>query len=574
MSAVATAISAKAATAPQSGARLLVSTLERLGVDVVFGYPGGAIMPVYDALTGTGLKHILVRHEQGAAFAADAYARATGKVGVCMATSGPGATNLITGIANAMMDSVPMVCITGNVATSLMGTDAFQEIDILGVTLPLVKHSWVVRDPADVPAVIEEAFHVARSGRPGPVLVDLPKDVQVGTTIQDFGFSYPNAVAELDHAAIAEAEQLIRAAERPLIYIGGGVKIAGAVEALRDFAERTGIPSVSTLNALGSIRTDAPGFLGMLGMHGTKAANEAVQESDLLIVFGARFDDRATGKLNEFAPHAKVVHFDIDPAEINKLRAAHVPVVGELKPGIEALTARVTAQPLTIDPWIIRSTSNAKRNAFRYDAPGEGVYAPALLNALSRAAGDSFVAACDVGQHQMWVAQHCEFSRPEAHLTSGGLGAMGYGLPAGLGAKLARPDAHVVTISGDGSFMMNIQELATLRRYGVALKIVLLDNSSLGLVRQWQELFFAENYSEVDLSDNPDFVAVAQAFGVEAFMIDRRDQVEAGIDRLLAASGPCLMHVLIDPKENVWPLVPPGKSNGEMMHDTRFEGDM
>ena len=574
MSAVATAISAKAAAAPQSGARLLVSTLDRLGVDVVFGYPGGAIMPVYDALTGSKLKHILVRHEQGAAFAADAYARATGKVGVCMATSGPGATNLITGIANAMMDSVPMVCITGNVATHLMGTDAFQEIDILGVTLPLVKHSWVVRHPADVPAVIEEAFHVARSGRPGPVLVDLPKDVQVGMTSDDFGFRYPNDVTPLDHAAIAEAETLIRAAERPLIYIGGGVKIAGAVEALRDFAERTGIPSVSTLNALGSIRTDAPGFLGMLGMHGTRAANEAVQESDLLIVFGARFDDRATGKLNEFAPHAKVVHFDIDPAEIGKLRAAHVPVIGDLKAGIEALTARVATASLAIDPWIIRSTSNAKRNAFRYDAPGEGVYAPALLNELSKTAGDSFVAACDVGQHQMWVAQHCEFSRPEAHLTSGGLGAMGYGLPAGLGAKLAKPDAHVVTISGDGSFMMNIQELATLRRYGVALKIVLLDNASLGLVRQWQELFFAENYSEVDLSDNPDFVAVAQAFGIEAFMIDRRDQVTDGIARLLAAPGPCLMHVLIDPKENVWPLVPPGKSNGEMMHDTRFEGDM
>ena len=574
MPAVATAISAKSAAAPQSGARLLVSTLDRLGVEVVFGYPGGAIMPVYDALTGSKLKHILVRHEQGAAFAADAYARATGKVGVCMATSGPGATNLITGIANAMMDSVPMVCITGNVATHLMGTDAFQEIDILGVTLPLVKHSWVVRHPADVPAVIEEAFHVARSGRPGPVLVDLPKDVQVGMTSDDFGFHYPNDVTPLDHAAIAEAETLIRAAERPLIYIGGGVKIAGAVEALRDFAERTGIPSVSTLNALGSIRTDAPGFLGMLGMHGTKAANEAVQESDLLIVFGARFDDRATGKLNEFAPHAKVVHFDIDPAEIGKLRAAHVPVVGDLKAGIEELTARMSSASLAIDPWIIRSTSNAKRNAFRYDAPGEGVYAPALLNELSKTAGDSFVAACDVGQHQMWVAQHCAFSRPESHLTSGGLGAMGYGLPAGLGAKLAKPDAHVVTISGDGSFMMNIQELATLRRYGVALKIVLLDNASLGLVRQWQELFFAENYSEVDLSDNPDFVAVAQAFGIEAFMIDRRDQVTDGIARLLAAPGPCLMHVLIDPKENVWPLVPPGKSNGEMMHDTRFEGDM
>ena len=574
MSATATAISANAAAAPRSGAQLLVQTLDRLGVDVVFGYPGGAIMPVYDALTGAGVKHILVRHEQGAAFAADAYARATGKVGVCMATSGPGATNLITGIANAMMDSIPMVCITGNVATHLMGTDAFQEIDILGVTLPLVKHSWVVRDPADVPAVIEEAFHVARSGRPGPVLVDLPKDIQVGTTSEDFGFHIPNEIAPVDHAAIAEAEQLIRAAERPLIYVGGGVKIAGAVGSLRDFAERTGIPSVSTLNALGSIRTDAPGFLGMLGMHGTKAANEAVQESDLLIVFGARFDDRATGKLNEFAPHAKVVHFDIDPAEINKLRNAHVPVVGDLKAGIEVLTQRVATKALAIDPWIIRSTANAKRNAFRYDAPGEGVYAPALLNELSKTAGDSFVAACDVGQHQMWVAQHCEFARPEAHLTSGGLGAMGYGLPAGLGAKLARPDAHVVTVSGDGSFMMNIQELATLRRYGVALKIVLLDNSSLGLVRQWQELFFAENYSEVDLSDNPDFVAVAQAFGVEAFMINQRDQVTDGIARLLAAPGPCLMHVLIDPKENVWPLVPPGKNNAEMLHDTRFEGDM
>jgi acetolactate synthase-1/2/3 large subunit len=570
----ATALKPAPAAAPRSGARLLVSTLERLGVDVVFGYPGGAIMPVYDALTGSGLKHILVRHEQGAAFAADAWARVTGKVGVCMATSGPGATNLITGIANAMMDSVPMVCITGNVATHLMGTDAFQEIDILGVTLPIVKHSWVVRDPADVPAVIEEAFHVARSGRPGPVLVDLPKDVQVGLTSEDFGFHYPNETTPLDHAAIAEAEQLIRAAERPLIYIGGGVKIAGAVQALRDFAGQTGIPSVSTLNALGSVRTDAPGFLGMLGMHGTKAANEAVQESDLLIVFGARFDDRATGKLNEFAPHAKVVHFDIDPAEIGKLRAVHVPVIGDLKAGIEALNARVAAAPLAIDSWFVHTTSNARRNAFRYDAPGEGVYAPALLNELSKTAGDRFVAACDVGQHQMWVAQHCEFSRPEAHLTSGGLGAMGYGLPAGLGAKMANPEAHVVTVSGDGSFMMNIQELATLRRYGVALKIVLLDNSSLGLVRQWQELFFAENYSEVDLSDNPDFVAVAQAFGIEAFMIDRRDQVTDAIARLLAAPGPCLMHVLIDPRENVWPLVPPGKSNTEMMHDTRFEGDM
>ena len=571
----ATAFKEVPAAAPKSGARLLVSTLERLGVEVVFGYPGGAIMPVYDALTGSSLKHILVRHEQGAAFAADAYARASGKVGVCMATSGPGATNLVTGIANAMMDSVPMVCITGNVSTAVMGTDAFQEIDILGVTLPIVKHSWIVRDPADVPAVIEEAFHVARSGRPGPVLVDLPKDVQVGMTGEDYGFHYPNEITPLDHAAIAQAEAMIRAAERPLIYVGGGVKIAGAVEALRAFAEGTGIPALSTLNGLGSIATDAPGFLGMLGMHGTRAANEAVQEADLLIVLGARFDDRATGKLAEFAPHAKVVHFDIDPAEIGKLRATHVAVVGDLKAGIETLAARMSKAPLAIDPWVIRCASSARRHAFRYDAPGEGVYAPALLNELSRAAGDGFVAACDVGQHQMWVAQHCAFARPEAHLTSGGLGAMGYGLPAGMGAKLARPEATVVTVSGDGSFMMNIQELATLRRYGIALKIVLLDNSSLGLVRQWQELFFDGNYSEIDLSDNPDFVAVAQAFGVEAFRISRREEVSAGIQRLLDAPGPCLAHVLIDPKENVWPLVPPGRNNAEMMHGSlNFEGEM
>ncbi len=550
------------AAVTQTGARLLVSSLEAMGVKVLFGYPGGAIMPVYDALVGTSMKHILVRHEQGAAFAADAYARASGQVGVCMATSGPGATNLITGIANAMMDSVPMVCITGNVATGLMGTDAFQEVDILGCTLPIVKHSWVVRDAADIPSVVAEAFRVAKEGRPGPVLIDLPKDVQFAEVAQAFAAPISNDPVEaVDHAAIRQAEAAIREAERPVLYIGGGVRIAGAVDELRALFERTGIPAVATLNGLGAVPTDAPGFLGMMGMHGTRAANEAVQEADLLVVLGARFDDRATGKLAEFAPHARIVHYDIDPAEISKLREATVAVVGDVK----AALAATDPGPLAIDPWIIRCAARAQRSAPSYDAPGEGVYAPALLKELSERAGDDFVAACDVGQHQMWVAQHCRFARPEAHLTSGGLGAMGYGLPAGLGAKLARPDAQVVTVSGDGSFMMNIQELATLRRYGVGLKIVLLDNASLGLVRQWQALFFDENYSEIDLSDNPDFVQVARAFGVEAFRIERRDQVSDGLDRLLNAPGPCLMHVLIDPKENVWPLVPPGKSNAEMM---------
>jgi acetolactate synthase I/II/III large subunit len=563
-----------AAATLRSGASLLVSTLERLGVEVVFGYPGGAIMPVYDALTGSALRHILVRHEQAAAFAADAYARRSGKVGVCLATSGPGATNLVTGIANAMMDSAPIVCITGNVSQRLMGTDAFQEIDILGVTLPIVKHSIVVRDPADVPAAVEEAFHIAASGRPGPVLIDLPKDVQTGETAEDFGYASANTVPALDHDGIEAAARAVRSARRPLIYVGGGVKIGRAVEALRGFADATGIPSVSTLNALGSIPTGAPGALGMMGMHGTRAANEALQEADLLIVFGARFDDRATGKLAEFAPAARVIHFDVDRSEIGKLRAADIAVAGELAPGIEALTGRLAGDGPAIDPWMIRCESRARRHAWRYDAPGDGVYAPALLKTLSERAGDAFVAACDVGQHQMWAAQHCRFARPEAHLTSGGLGAMGFGLPAGVGAKLADPGATVVVIAGDGGFMMNIQELATVRRYGIAVKILLLDNSGLGLVRQWQQLFFERNYSEVDLSDNPDFVRVAEAFGIEAFRIERRDEVEAGVDRLLAAPGPCLAHVIIDPRENVWPLVPPGMSNAEMMEGAPAGGEM
>ena len=535
----AAAFRSSAEAAPRSGARLLVSTLERLGVEVVFGYPGGAIMPVYDALAGSKLRHILVRHEQGAAFAADAYARKSGRVGVCMATSGPGATNLITGIANAMMDSVPMVCITGNVPQGVMGTDAFQEIDILGVTLPIVKHSILVRDAAEVPAAIEEAFHIAASGRPGPVLVDLPKDVQFAMTGDDYGFHIPNETPRVDHDAIAAAEAAIRAATRPLVYVGGGVKIGGATAAVRQFARATGIPQVSTLNALGTIPTDAPGMLGMLGMHGTRAANEAVQESDLLIVVGARFDDRATGKLAEFAPNARVVHFDIDASEVGKLRAANVAVVGELKSGIEALSERLSAGPgLDIQPWAADCARAAMAGAFRYDAPGEGVYAPALLKEISEVAGDAFVAACDVGQHQMWAAQHCRFARPEAHITSGGLGAMGFGLPAAIGAQMEDMSRRVVCVSGDGSFLMNVQELATLRRYRLPVKIILLDNQALGMVRQWQELFFERRYSEIDLSDNPDFAHVARAFGIQALSVDKAADVEAALAALLAVDGP------------------------------------
>jgi acetolactate synthase-1/2/3 large subunit len=545
---------------PLSGARLLVEALEREGVRHIFGYPGGAIMPVYDALPGSSLQHILVRHEQAAALAADAYGRVTGKPGVCLATSGPGATNLVTGIANAFLDSVPMVAITGQVASPLMGTDAFQEVDIFGITLPIVKHSFLVRDTASIPRIIAEAFELARSGRPGPVLVDLPKDMGVKIAIPEpVQRRAPERMATSE-VEIAAANALIAEASAPVIYFGGGVGIARAEKALRAFAARSGIPSVATLKGLGAIPTDEPNFLGMLGMHGSRAANIAIDNCDLLICIGARFDDRATGKLDCFATRAKVIHIDGDPAEIGKLREPEVGISGDVASILNALTATADC----VD-WAERCRAQKAMWAPRYDAPGQGIYAPALLKELSEAAGDNAIFTCDVGQHQMWVAQHCRFVRPQAHLTSGGLGTMGYGVPAGIGAVLADPDATVITVSGDGSFMMNVQELATIRRYRLPLKILLIDNSQLGMVRQWQELFFDENFSEIDLSDNPDFAEVAHAFGIEAFTIDQRSEVTGAIRRLLATDGPILCHVRINPRENVWPLVPPNTSNVQMM---------
>lgn len=547
-----------------TGAHAVVRTLEDLGVHRIFGYPGGAIMPVYDALVGSRLEHILVRHEQAASFAADAQARLTGKAGVCLATSGPGATNLLTGIANAYMDSVPMVILTGQVPSTLMGTDAFQEVDVFGMSLPVVKHSMIVRRADDIPATIREAFRIAEEGRPGPVLVDLPKDMlQAEMT---FERAEPRSSPELTCASddkIEQALSLIQAARRPVLYMGGGIALGGAVEAARDFMARTGIPAVATLKAIGCAHPDAHNYMGMLGMHGTRAANLAVQESDLLICCGARFDDRATGKPDQFAPQARIIHMDLDHAEIGKLRGVDVAIRGDLQDAL----ARLDAGYLCIDSWRALCRNRKQDFAFTYDAPGSGVYAPGLLKALSETAGDDFIAACDVGQHQMWVAQHCRFSHPANHLTSAGLGAMGYGLPAGIGAALERPQSKVVTITGDGSIMMNIQELATARRYGVPIRILLLDNASLGLVRQWQELFFDQNFSEIDLYDNPDFAEVARSFGVEAFTIHSRDEVPGAIERLLNATGPILAHCLIDPRENVWPLVPPGKSNAEMMED-------
>lgn len=543
-----------------NGAQWVVHALRAQGVETVFGYPGGAIMPIYDALYDGGVEHLLCRHEQGAAMAAIGYARATGKTGVCMATSGPGATNLITGLADALLDSVPIVAITGQVASPFIGTDAFQEVDVLGLSLACTKHSFLVQSLEELPRVMAEAFEVASSGRPGPVLVDIPKDIQVAPGDLEPHFSTVESDNAFPEAEVEKARQMLAQAKQPMLYIGGGVGMAQAVPALREFIATTQMPATCTLKGLGAVDANYPYYLGMLGMHGTKAANLAVQECDLLIAVGARFDDRVTGKLNTFAPNAKVIHMDIDPAEMNKLRQAHVALQGDLNALLPALQ-----QPLDINAWRQHTADMRAEHAWRYDHPGEAIYAPLLLKQLSdRKPADSIVTT-DVGQHQMWSAQHMTYTRPENFITSSGLGTMGFGLPAAVGAQVARPNDTVICISGDGSFMMNVQELGTVKRKQLPLKIVLLDNQRLGMVRQWQQLFFQERYSETTLTDNPDFLTLASAFGIPGQHITRKDQVEAALDTMLNSDGPYLLHVSIDELENVWPLVPPGASNSQMM---------
>lgn len=543
-----------------NGAQWVVHALRAQGVDTVFGYPGGAIMPIYDALYDGGVSHLLCRHEQGAAMAAIGYARATGKTGVCMATSGPGATNLITGLADALLDSVPVVAITGQVASPLIGTDAFQEVDVLGLSLACTKHSFLVQSADELPRIMAEAFQVANSGRPGPVLVDIPKDIQLACHSFEPWFSTVDEQIDFPQQAVAQAKQMIAAANRPVLYVGGGVGMAQAVPALREFIAVTQMPVASTLKGLGAVNADYPCYLGMLGMHGTKAANLVVQQCDLLIAVGARFDDRVTGKLNTFAPGASVIHMDIDPAELNKLRQAHIGLQGNLNALLPALQ-----QPLRIDPWRQHAADLRQEHQWRYDHPGEAIYAPLLLKQLSDRKPENAVITTDVGQHQMWSAQHITSTRPENFITSSGLGTMGFGLPVAVGAQVARPDDTVICISGDGSFMMNVQELGTVKRKQLPLKIVLLDNQRLGMVRQWQQLFFDERYSETTLTDNPDFLTLASAFGIPGQHITRKDQVEAALDAMLNSKGPYLLHVSIDEFENVWPLVPPGASNAEML---------
>ncbi|KID00951.1 acetolactate synthase catalytic subunit [Hafnia alvei] len=543
-----------------NGAQWVVQALRAQGVDKVFGYPGGAIMPVYDALYDGGVEHLLCRHEQGAVIAAIGYARATGKPGVCIATSGPGATNLITGLADAMLDSVPVVAITGQVGSALIGTDAFQEIDVLGLSLACTKHSFLVDSLDALPGIMAEAFAVAMGGRPGPVLIDIPKDIQLAEGELAAHLSAVAEVMPTCETGLMQARELLAQAKKPMLYAGGGVGMAQAVPALREFVNATGIPTVVTLKGLGAPDANHPCYLGMLGMHGTKAANLAVQQCDLLIAVGARFDDRVTGKLNAFAPHAKVIHMDIDPAEMSKLRQAHVELCGDLNIMLPALS-----QPLSIGEWQYDVISLKAEHPWRYDHPGQAIYAPLFLKQLSDRKPASAVVTTDVGQHQMWTAQHMQFTRPENFITSSGLGTMGFGVPAAVGAQMARPDDMVICVSGDGSFMMNVQELGTIKRKKLPVKIVLLDNQRLGMVRQWQQLFFDGRYSETNLSDNPDFLMLASAFGIAGQRITRKDQVDAALDALLNSEGPYLLHVSIDELENVWPLVPPGAGNESMM---------
>ncbi|AIP96439.1 acetolactate synthase 2 catalytic subunit [Salmonella enterica] len=543
-----------------NGAQWVVHALRTQGVKTVFGYPGGAIMPVYDALYDGGVEHLLCRHEQGAVMAAIGYARSTGKTGVCIATSGPGATNLITGLADALLDSVPVVAITGQVSAPFIGTDAFQEVDVLGLSLACTKHSFLVQSLAELPRIMAEAFEVANAGRPGPVLVDIPKDIQLASGALEPYFTTVTNEATFPQAAVEKARTMLSQAQKPILYVGGGVGMAQAVPALREFIALTQMPVTCTLKGLGAVEANYPYYMGMLGMHGAKAANYAVQQCDLLIAVGARFDDRVTGKLNTFAPNASVIHLDIDPAELNKLRQAHVALQGDLNTLLPALQ-----QPLAIDEWRRHNAAMRSEHACRYDHPGEAIYAPLLLKLLSERKPADCVVTTDVGQHQMWSAQHMTYSRPENFITSSGLGTMGFGLPAAVGAQVARPNDTVICISGDGSFMMNVQELGTVKRKQLPLKIVLLDNQRLGMVRQWQQLFFQERYSETTLTDNPDFLMLASAFGIPGQHITRKDQVEAALDTMLASEGPYLLHVSIDELENVWPLVPPGASNSEML---------
>ncbi|MEH1014552.1 acetolactate synthase large subunit [Micromonospora sp. CPCC 206060] len=565
-----------------SGAGSLVRSLEALGVDVAFGIPGGAILPAYDPLYDSTVRHILVRHEQGAGHAATGYAQATGKVGVCIATSGPGATNLVTPIADAYMDSVPIVAITGQVARPSIGTDAFQEADIQGITLPITKHNFLVQTAEEIPRVLAEAFHLASTGRPGPVLVDIPKDVlQAQTT-----FSWPPTLdlpgyrptVHPHGKQIREAARLMTAARRPVLYVGGGVLKAGATEGLRQLAELTGIPVVTTLMARGAFPDSHPQHLGMPGMHGTVAAVYGLQKSDLIVALGARFDDRVTGNLDSFAPGAAVVHADIDPAEIGKNRPVDVPIVGDARQVIEELIGAVTAERANSGgrvgdqtDWWAQLDDLRERYPLGYDEPADGTLAPQyVIKRLGEIVGPDAIYAAGVGQHQMWASQFISYEKPHTWLNSGGLGTMGYAVPAAMGAKVGMPDTTVWAVDGDGCFQMTNQELATCALEGIPIKVALINNGNLGMVRQWQTLFYGERYSNTELGTHkhriPDFVKLAEALGCVGLRCENAADVDRTIEAAMAINdAPVVIDFVVGKDAMVWPMVAAGTSNDEIM---------
>ena len=564
---------------PVTGAQSLVRSLEAVGAEVVFGIPGGAILPAYDPLyDSTAVRHVLVRHEQGAGHAAAGYAQATGRVGVCMATSGPGATNLVTPIADAHMDSVPLVAITGQVPSAAIGTDAFQEADICGITMPITKHNFLVTSAADIPRVIAEAFHIASTGRPGPVLVDLPKDVlQASTT-----FSWPptldlpgyRPVLRPHGKQVREAARLMAAARRPVLYVGGGVLKARATAELRVLAEVTGIPVVTTLMARGAFPDSHRQNLGMPGMHGTVTAVTALQRSDLIVALGARFDDRVTGQLTTFAPEATIVHADIDPAEISKNRIADVPIVGDCREVIADLIVAIREEPATADiaGWWAQLDGFRNRYPLGYQWPPDGSLAPQYaIERLGSIVGPDAIYVAGVGQHQMWAAQFIRYEQPYTWLNSGGLGTMGYAVPAAMGAKMGRPDTTVWAIDGDGCFQMTNQELATCAIEGIPIKVAIINNGNLGMVRQWQNLFYGERYSHTKLGTLaarriPDFVLLAEAMGCVGLRCETREEVDATIDKAMQIDDrPVVVDFIVGEDAQVWPMVPAGTSNNDIL---------
>ena len=556
-----------------NGAQAILESLRREEVDIVFGYPGGAVLDLYDAVYQAKFPHILTRHEQGAVHAADGYARATGKVGVCFATSGPGATNLITGIATANMDSIPMVCITGQVGNPYIGKDSFQEADIVGITTPITKHNYLVKKVEQLPRVIKEAFFIARTGRPGPVVIDIAKDV----FSTQFEYEYPKTVNLRGYSGeftgkeeeIVAAVEAIKNAKRPLFFIGGGLTLSGQSRLFREVVKLSGIPVITSLMGLGCIPSTEEGFLGMVGMHGSYAANMAVQQCDLLITLGARFDDRVTGKLSAFAPNAKIVHFEVDKAEINKNVPVEYPVFGDLRWSmpifLNLMIRSCDNYEKQIQEWREHVIAMNKEHPFAYNHEANTILPQQLIETVSKLVDDDTIVVTDVGQHQMWAAQFFNSRKPRQFLTSGGLGTMGYGLPAAMGAKLAKPEQKVVVFTGDGSVMMNIQELATMADNNIDVKIVLLHNSVLGMVYQWQKLFYGHRFSNTIMDTKVDFVKLAEAMGIKGVRIQGLEGFEANLQAALEGEGATLIDVILPPNEDVLPMVAPGAQLDNMV---------